>query len=369
MNRSQSNRPNPIQLPSFMKQWHQRLFSNWYNSLISIVFMALVAYVGWHLLRWSVFDAVLYGDSKTCDAAQDAGFHGACWALIVHFWDSLLFGAFPTNQLWRPELATALFLAAMGLSLWRRLWWRGVIIMWVVVLIVYLWLLTGGLGLESIETDRWGGLTLTIVVAVYSLVPAFGLGILLALGRTSRLPFIKAICIGFIELIRGVPLISVLFMASVMVPLFFPAGIGVNKLTRAIIAFTLFEAAYMAESVRAGLQGLSNGQYEAADALGLSYWTKMRKVILPQALKLVVPPLVNNILSTFKDTSLVLVIGLYDLLTAAKVATRDVAWRDYYLEVFVFVGIIYFLFCLYISRYSQMVERHIHASQNRQKDR
>ncbi|MCX8501451.1 MAG: amino acid ABC transporter permease, partial [Alphaproteobacteria bacterium] len=189
---------------------------------------------------------------------------------------------------------------------------------------------------------------------------------LLALGRVSKLPAIKAICVGFIELVRGVPLISVLFMASVMIPLFFPDGIGVNKLTRAIIAFSLFEAAYMAESVRAGLQALPKGQYEAAEALGLGYWTRTNKIILPQSLKLVIPPLVNNVLSTFKDTSLVLVIGLYDLLTTAKVAIRDVLWKEYYIEVFLFVGLIYFLFCLFLSRYSQMIERVLNAHQNRQ---
>ncbi|MDI9408994.1 MAG: amino acid ABC transporter permease [Candidatus Pacebacteria bacterium] len=355
----------PVYKPVKLNLW-QRLrsqaFNGWGNSLISLVFLAIIAYLCWIILDWGVLKAVFIGESADCKALEN---RGACWALIQRWGVFIIFGQFPRDEIWRPQLGLAIFVAAMFFSLYRRLWWWKLGVLWGIVLVVYIWLLMGGLGLTPVESDKWGGLSLTIVVAFYSLIPAFFLGILLALGRVSNLPAIKAICVGFIELVRGVPLISVLFMASVMVPLFFPEGVGVNKLTRTIIAFTLFEAAYMAESVRAGLLALPKGQYEAAEALGLGYWTRTSKIILPQSLKMVVPPLVNNVISTFKDTSLVLVIGLYDLLSTAKVAIRDVLWADYYLEVFIFIGVIYFMFCLFMSRYSQMIERILNANQKR----
>jgi len=186
---------------------------------------------------------------------------------------------------------------------------------------------------------------------------AFPLAILLALGRRSRLPAVRAICVGYIELVRGVPLITVLFMASVMLPLFLPSGMTIDKLLRAQLAFILFAAAYLAEIVRGGLQAIPRGQYEAADSLGLGYWQRTRLIVLPQALAMVIPPLVNNFIGAFKNTSLVLIIGLFDLLGTANAALTDASWRGFYLEAYVFIAVVYWTFCFFMSRYSQMLER------------
>lgn len=327
------------------------------ESVLSVLLAIAILDLIWQILSWALLNAVWHGGYQACHAANDAGNFGACWAAIGNWGRFILFGRYPVEEIWRPILACLMVVTGLGCCLWRRLWWRRLFILWAVILVLFLWLMMGGLGLKRVDVDNWGGLPLTITVAVYSIVPALIMGIFLALGRTSKLPLIKALSVGFIELVRAVPLISVLFMASVMIPLFFPGGFGVNKLVRAIIGFALFEAAYMAESVRAGLAAVQRGQYEASDSLGLGYWLRTRKIILPQALRLVIPPLVNNVISTFKDTSLVLIIGLFDLLSTAKNASLDTNWRVYYIEFYVFVGMIYLAFCLFFSRYSQFIER------------
>ena len=224
----------------------------------------------------------------------------------------------------------------------------------------------GVLGLEPVTDDYWGGLPITLILATFGLAFAFPLAILVALGRRSReLPAVRILCVVFVELIRGVPLISVLFMASVMFPLFMPAGVNIDKLLRAQIAIILFAAAYMAEVVRSGLQALPRGQSEAADALGLSYWKKTGFIILPQALRLVIPPLVNTFIGFFKDTSLVLIIGLFDLLTMGKVALSDPPWQSFSTEVYIMLGLIYIAFCFAMSRYSRGLERELGTSQRR----
>ena len=194
---------------------------------------------------------------------------------------------------------------------------------------------------------------------------AFPIGILAALGRRSDLPVIKSVCVVYIELIRGVPLISVLFMASVMLPLFLPEGVTIDKLLRALVGITLFTGAYLAEAIRGGLQALPPGQYEAADALGLGYWQKTRHIVLPQAIRMVIPPLVNQFISMFKDTSLVIIIGLYDLLTTTKTAMTDPAWRVFYVEAYIFTALIYFAFSFFMSRYSLYLERHLNTGVRR----
>ena len=221
-------------------------------------------------------------------------------------------------------------------------------------------LMAGGVfGLEPVENRLWGGLPLTLILAVAGLTAAFPLAVLLALGRRSDLPLIRALCVAYIELIRGVPLVSLLFMAAVMLPLFLPAGVTIDKLLRAQIAFILFAAAYLAEVVRGGLQAIPRGQYEAADALGLTYWQKMRWIILPQALTITIPPLVSTFISFLKDTSLVIVIGLFDLLGTARAAIADPNWHGFYRESYLFVALIYWGLCFFLSRYSQWLERHL----------
>jgi general L-amino acid transport system permease protein len=224
-------------------------------------------------------------------------------------------------------------------------------------------LLSGGsFGLPHVETNFWGGLLLTLVIAIVGIVAAFPLGILLALGRRSSMPIVKAICVVFIEVWRGVPLITVLFMSSVMLPLFLPEGMEIDKLLRALVGITLFQSAYLAEVVRSGLQAIPKGQTEAANALGLTYWQGMYKVILPQALKIVIPGIVNSFISLFKDTSLVLIIGLFDLLATIQGAFASPKWLGYAIEGYLFAALVYWIFCFGMSRYSQRVERSLKTS-------
>jgi general L-amino acid transport system permease protein len=219
-------------------------------------------------------------------------------------------------------------------------------------------LMWGGVpGLPFVSQERWGGLPVTLVLATFGLAFGFPLGILVALGRRSKLPAIRSLCVLYVELIRGVPLISLLFMASVMFPLFMPEGFNIDKLLRAQIAIIMFAGAYLAEVVRGGLQAVPRGQSEAAEALGLSYWRKNWLIVLPQAIRHVIPPLVNTFIAFFKDTSLVLIIGLFDLLTTAKTAIIDPAWQPFSVEIYLFVAAIYFMFCFAMSRYSRQLEQ------------
>jgi general L-amino acid transport system permease protein len=228
-------------------------------------------------------------------------------------------------------------------------------------------MLTGGvLGLAEVDTTDWGGLLVTLVVAVTGIVASLPLGILLALGRRSDLPIVRALCIGFIEIFRGVPLITVLFMASVMLPLFLPDGVNFDKLVRCLIGVALFSSAYMAEVVRGGLQAIPKGQYEAAAALGLGYWKTTRLIILPQALKLVIPGIVNTFIGLFKDTTLVLIVGLFDLLGIVQLHFTDAGWAtpETHITGYVFAGAVFWLFCFAMSRYSIFMENHLSTDRN-----
>jgi general L-amino acid transport system permease protein len=216
-----------------------------------------------------------------------------------------------------------------------------------------------------VPTEKWGGLPVTLLLSVFGLALAFPLAIFLALGRRSHMPIIRSLAIGYIEIVRGVPLITILFMASILFPLFLPAGASPDKLLRAQVAIILFAAAYIAEVVRAGLQGVGRGQYEAADALGLRYWQAMRLVILPQALKIVIPPLVNTFIGFFKDTTLIIIVGLFDFLTTIRAALTDPNWQGFANEAYVFAAAVYFVFCFTMSKYSQYLEKVLNPERRR----
>ena len=228
----------------------------------------------------------------------------------------------------------------------------------------FLWV-GDGFGLDYIETPKWGGLFLTLVVAGTGIAASLPVGILFALGRRSEMPAVRAVSIGFIELWRGVPLITVLFMSSVMLPLFLPEGVNFDKLLRALIGVALFSSAYMAEVVRGGLQAIPKGQYEAAASMGLGYWQMMRLIILPQALKLVIPGIVNTFIGLFKDTTLVLIIGLFDLLGSVQAATTDPKWVAMFVEGYIFTAFVFWVFCFSMSRYSMHIERKLHTGHKR----
>lgn len=319
--------------------------------------MAVPAVVDWALLS-ATFTAP---DAATCRAVS-----GACWAFIAEKHRLILFGLYPYDEQWRPLVASVV-LIALVVATCRPTWWgRRLGLAWIGGLAVSALLMWGGvLGLSYVENTRWGGLPLTLMLATFGVGLAFPLGVLLALGRRSHLPAIKALCTAYIELIRGVPLISLLFMSSVMLPLFLPPGWGIDKLLRAQMALVLFAAAYIAEVVRGGLQAIPRGQLEGAASIGLGYWQQMRLVVLPQALRIVIPPLVGLFISVFKDTSLVVVIGIFDLTQSTKAAMADAAWRGFSLEAYVFVSAIYFVFCYAISRYSRNLEARLDAGRTR----
>jgi len=337
------------------------LFNSIPNTILTLAALYLLAAIIPPVVRWAVVDAVWHGESgRACRAG------GACWAFIAEKGRFILFGRYPYAEHWRPLFTIVIFVAMILASCDRRLWGRRLAILWLVGLITVGVLMWGGiLGMTYVETSLWNGLPLTLILATLGTVFAFPLAILLALGRRSRLPAVRAICVGYIELVRGVPLITVLFMASVMLPLFLPTGMTIDKLLRAQLAIILFAAAYLAEIVRGGLQAIPRGQYEAADSLGLGYWRRTRLIVLPQALAMVIPPLVNSFIGGFKNTSLVIIIGLFDLLGAANAALTDANWQGFYIEAYVFTAAIYWSFCFFMSRYSQMLEREFSKGRQR----
>src|SRR3954452_626570 len=332
-------------------------FSSVSSSIISLVLILLLANAGVSFLQWAFVNAIwAVPDSQTgvCRAIRGLG---ACWAVIPEKYRFILFGTYPFDQQWRPALATMIFIAVFFVSSRRSFWRKELVLVWAAALVLIGVLMWGGIfGLAYVSQDRWGGLPVTLILATFGLAFGFPLGILVALGRRSKLPAIRSLCVLYVELIRGVPLISLLFMATVMFPLFMPDGVNIDKLLRAQVAIILFAGAYLAEVVRGGLQAVPRGQHEAAEALGLSYWKKNGLVILPQAIRHVIPPLVNTFIAFFKDTSLVLIIGIFDLLTTAKTAIIDPAWQSFSVEVYLFVGLIYFAFCFAMSRYSRRLE-------------
>jgi general L-amino acid transport system permease protein len=333
------------------------LFSGWLSTAVTLLLAYLVLKGLWGVFSWAFLNAVWTVEGTNTQICRDLKGVGACWALIAEKHRFILFGTYPFAEHWRPTLVIFLFIALYVLSAQRRFWNFRLLVIWLVGLGLIAGLMWGGiLGLRFVESERWGGLPITLILATFAIAFSFPLGILLALGRRSDMPAIKTLCVLYIELIRGVPLVSLLIMSSVMLPLFLPEGVTFDKLLRAQIAFIMFVSAYLAEVVRGGLQAISKGQYEAADALGLSYWKKTLLVILPQALRIVIPPMVNIFIAIFKDTSLVLVIGIFDLMTAAKNATVEPAWRGFGVEVYVFVSLIYFVFCFAMSKYSQSLE-------------
>lgn len=333
----------------------QNLFRSWVDSIVTVLFLVGVAAIVPPLFQWAFVDTNLHAQNvRECHQSG-----GACWAFIGEKARLMLFGLYSADE-WRPTAAIAILLTLIAAA--ARGWLRGraLIAGAVIGAAAMFVLMHGGLfGMPVATTRTWGGLPLTLGLATVSLVFGFPLGVLLALGRRSELPAIRILCVTYIEMVRGVPLITVLFMASVMLPLFLPAGENVDNVLRAQIGMIGFGAAYLAEVVRGGLQAVPKGQYEAADALGLSYWKKMRLIILPQALRVSIPPIVNTFIGIFKDTTLVIIVGLFDLLGATKAALVDGKWLGVLIEPYLFICIIYFGFCYTMSKYSQNLEKRL----------
>lgn len=328
------------------------LFGSLGASLTTLVLLAILLTAVPKLLSWAVVNGVWSGGAEAC---RDAG---ACWTFLRAKYRFILFGIYPPGEHWRPALVIALFL---GLTLWslpRSHWTKATLLSWVGGIVLALLLMSGGvLGLTAVPTSAWGGLPITLLLTVLSLGLGFPLAVLLALGRRSSLPAIRLVCIGFIEVVRALPLLSLLFIAAILVPILLPEGMTVDNLFRALLALTVSSSAYLAEVVRGGLQGVDPGQNEAARALGLSHTQTLRLIVLPQAIRKVIPPLTNTIVVTVKNTSLVLVVGLFDLLSAGRAALADPEWPSPYAETYVAIAALYFVICFGISRYSQFLER------------
>ena len=333
------------------------LFNTWYNSLLTVLTLLTLGYVVPPFFKWAFVDSLWNSSAEAC-----LDIEGACWSIVPQNIKFIILGFFPEGQEWRPILAMILLLALVIYSKEKSRWNKWLVWMWPLGLMIMGMLMYGGIfGMPVVETDQWSGLPLTMMLSFFGMVMAYPLGVLLALGRQSRMPAIRTLCVVYIEMIRGVPLISLLFMSSIMFPLFLPDGMTIDKVLRAQVAIILFTAAYIAEVVRGGLQAMPRGQYEAADSLGLTYPQTMRLIILPQALKIVIPPTVGILLSAFKDTSLVVIIALYDVLKTTKVTLSNPQWTGYSTEAYVFLAVLYFICCYAMSSYSRRLEKELHT--------
>jgi len=344
------------------------LFSSWGNTILTLICLVILWNVVVGFLDWALFSAIFTGSDGSACNKPDAG---ACWPFITHKLGLFMYGRYPDAERWRVNLTYGLALAGLVPLMIPRVpgkLWLSIYLLAAFPIIGFI-LVTGGVfWLPHVPTELWGGLFLTLVVASVGIAASFPIGILLALGRRSELPIVRWVCVGFIEFVRGVPLVTVLFMASVMLPLFLPPDVTFDKLLRALIGVALFSAAYLAEVIRGGLQAIPRGQYEAADALGLSYAQKMGLIVLPQALKLVIPGIVNSFIALFKDTSLVLIIGLFDLLGIVQQSiSSDAKWFSPQTAAtgYFFAGVIFWIFCFGMSRYSAFLERRLASGERR----
>jgi len=347
----------PIRKIGALAWLKDNLFNSWYNSALTVLTLLALSYIVPPFLKWAFFDSLWNSSAEACRDIE-----GACWSIVPNNIKFIILGFFPEGQEWRPILAMILLLGLVIYSKERSRWNKWLAWMWPIGLIIMGTLMYGGVfGMPVVETAQWSGLPLTMMLSFFGMVAAYPLGVVLALGRRSKMPAIKTLCVVYIEMIRGVPLISLLFMSSILFPLFLPDGMTIDKVLRAQVAIILFTAAYIAEVVRGGLQAMPRGQYEAADSLGLNYRQTMRLIILPQALKIVIPPTVGILLSAFKDTSLVVIIALYDVLKTTKVTLQNPQWTGYSTEAYIFLAVLYFICCYAMSSYSRRLEKELHT--------
>jgi general L-amino acid transport system permease protein len=333
------------------------LFSSIGNTLLTLVFAGLLVQFVSAAIDWFILGAVTDAASRTeCRASGS----GACWAVIAVRADQFTYGFYPAAERWRPNLAFVLLFVALAPILFDGTPYRRKLIIFSLAYpLIAVWLIHGGFGLKIVETHLYGGFLLTLVVGVTGILASIPIGIGLALGRQSRLLSIRVICISFIEFMRGVPLIALLFVASTMLNYFLPPGTSFNLLVRVLIMVTLFASAYVAEVLRGGLQAIPRGQFEAADALGLSYWKTTWLITLPQALKISIPGLVNCFISLYKDTTLVVIIGLLDPLGIGRAVLADSKWTGLSSEIYLFCALFFFVSCFAMSRYSLWLEKRL----------
>lgn len=338
---------------SSLSLWRERLFGTPFTGFVSVVLAFVIAWLAVPLIRWAVIDATWTGTTRA-----DCAPGGACWVFIRARFGQFMYGLYPPDQRWRVDIAGIAFVIGIASVVFapQRLKLKLGIAMLMLLPPLGIWLLSGGFGLRYIETREWGGLMLTLFISIYASLIAIPLGILFALGRQSELRVIRLISIVFIEFWRGVPIIAVIFLASLLLPLILPGGIGIDRLARAVIGLGFVIAAYMAEAVRGGLQALPKGQREAATALGLNYWKATGLIILPQALRISLPAMTNEFIALIKNTTLVLVVSILDLLGIAQASLADPNWVGMNMEAYVFSGSIYWLICFALSRWSRSLE-------------
>ena len=373
MNEITESRKPPVATTGLLGWLRMNLFSNWVNSLISLfVLYILIQFIPW-ILNWTIFAADFkYNfngeeiiDRTMCSRVLDPENGGACWAIIYVRFYQFMYGFYPRDEVWRVNLSYIMLAVAVVPLLFDKFPFRKHFLKFTYVFpVIAFFLLNGGLGLESVSTNKWGGLLVTLVLGCTGIALAFPLGIVLALGRRSNLPVISMMCTLFIEFIRGVPLITLLFFGMVMLPLFLPEGVNMDGLARVLVAVTLFQSAYMAEVIRGGLQAIPQGQYEAARSIGLSYWQMNMKVVLPQAIRISIPSIVNTSIGLFKDTTLVIIVGLLDLLGIGRGALADTTWLGLAYEVYFFVSLVFFIFTFAMSRYSLYLEKKLKTGIN-----
>jgi general L-amino acid transport system permease protein len=371
-----SPEPPPISERSVSGWIRTNLLATPKDVVLTIIALFLLVATIPGILNWLFVQAAWVGADRTACATiaqggiQPDGWKGACWAFVEDRFLQFMFGRYPLDERWRIILVGIMLIALLVPLMIPKLPHKALnaILLFVVFPVVAFFLLHGGVfGLQTVQTSLWGGMTVTLILSFVGIAVSFPVGILLALGRRSQMPVIKTFCVVFIEVIRGVPLIMVLFMANVMLPLFLPTGWSIDNFLRAVVGVALFASAYMAEVIRGGLQAIPKGQSEGADSLGLSYWQKMRLIVLPQAIKLVIPGIVNTFIGLFKDTSLVSIIGMFDLLNIIRLNFTDTTWITPVTPItgLIFAGFIYWIFCFGMSRYSVFMERHMDTGHKR----
>jgi len=341
----------------------KNLFSSVPNAALTLLGLYLLYLIVPPLLDWAIFSA----NWREGTSVKDCVNSGACWTMIRARFGILMYGFYPEAERWRVDLTFLLqFAAIAGLLIegipFKKYW---AIFLFGIYPFIAFFLLLGGIGIPLVESSSWGGLMLNLVLATTGIVASLPIGILLALGRRSKLPIIRLLSVAFIEFVRGVPLITVLFMASVVFPLFMPEGVNFNKLLRVVVGIILFSAAYIAENIRGGLQAIPKGQYEGAMALGLNYWKMNALIILPQALRISIPSIVNSFIGLFMDTTLVVIVGQIELLGMGQSSSRDPNWLGTINTALAFVSMVFFIFCFGMSRYSQYLERKLYTGHKR----
>jgi general L-amino acid transport system permease protein len=348
----------PIVRIGALRWLKENLFSNTLNTILTIIAVGGLLWAVPNILDWGLFKAIWSADNADVCRANEGG---ACWAVIGEKYRPMMFGVYPYDEHWRLVIALLVYVGAVMITLTPRFFRRRIVIpLWIATSAVVATMLWGGIfGLTYVDTTQFGGLPLTMLMFTGTILIGMPVAVLLALGRRSSLPAVKTICVTFIEAIRGVPLVTILFISAVVFPLFLPDGMQIDKLLRATVGMAIFFACYQAEVIRGGLQAIPRGQYEAAEALGLSYWQMTRMIILPQALRICLPGIMNHIIAAFKNTSLVLIIGLFDILTATTAVMNDPVWRRFYVEAYLFIAFVYFVFCFSLSKYSQDLEHRL----------